>query len=178
MVARASFVAFAAVVVVAVPVTLSMLRDAFATRRWDVVRRVVVPFGAAAMVGDWDTPAGRPPLPVRLALRSVTFALLATGLVASAVSVGQAIQRSDLSRLRPFWFKATSVALVGAIAVMAVGVLGWGWLAEQYEPTAFLARSGFLSRLNFGSWLASAMLFLASAAIAVHGARAAFASGA
>jgi hypothetical protein len=203
VVARASFVALAAVVAIAIPVTLSMLRDAFTTRRWDVVRHVAVPFGAAAttlawmaaaglwaharwggpwvptpwdVVGDWDAPAGWPPLLVRLALSSVTLGLLVAGLVGSAISVGHAIQRSDLSRLRPFWFKATSVALAGAITVMAVGVLGWGWLAEQYEPTAFLARDGLFGLLSLGSWLASAMLFLASAAIAVRGAHAALAS--
>jgi hypothetical protein len=203
MVARASFVAFAAVVAIAVPVTRSMLRDAFTTRRWDVVRRVAVPFGAAGVtlawmtaaglwaharwggpwvptpwdvVGDWDQPAGWPPLPVRLALSSVTFGLLVAGLVGSAISVGQAIQRSDLSRLSPFWFKATSVALAGAITVMAVGVLEWGWLAEQYEPTTFLARYGSFGLLNLASWLASVMLFLASAAIAVRGAHVALAS--
>jgi hypothetical protein len=35
-----------------------MLRDAFATRRWDVVRRVVVPFGAAAIMLAWMAAAG------------------------------------------------------------------------------------------------------------------------
>jgi hypothetical protein len=203
MVARASFVAFAAVVAIAVPVTRSMLRDAFTTRRWDVVGRVMVPFGAVAItlawmaaaglwvharwagswvptpwdvVGDWNAPAGWPPLLVRWALSTVTFGLLVAGLVGSAVSVGQAVQRSDLSRLRPSWFKVTSVALAGAIAVMAIGVLGWGWLAEQYEPTAFVARYGLFSLPNLGSWLASAMLFLASAAVAVRGAYASLAT--
>jgi hypothetical protein len=59
---------------------------------------------------------------------------------------------------------------------MAVGVLGWGWLAEQYEPKAFLARDGLFSLPNLGSWLASAMLFLASAAVAVRGAYASLAT--
>jgi hypothetical protein len=128
------------------------------------------------VAGDWNAPAAWPPLLVRWALSAVTFGLLVAGLVGSAISVGQAIHRTDLSRLRPFWFKATSVALAGAITVMAVGVLGWGWLAEQYEPTAFLARYGLFSLPNLGSWLASAMLFLASAAIAVRGAHAALTS--
>jgi hypothetical protein len=199
---RASVVAFAAVVVVAVPVTLVMLRQAFATRRWDLVGRIAVPFGAVAItlawvavagvyaharwggswvptpwdvVGDWDPPAGWPPLTIRWVLSSVTFALLVAGLVASALSVRQAIQRSDLSSLGPLWFKATSIALAGAIVVMAVGVLGWAWFAEQYEPAAWFARYGLLNLVNVGSWLASAVLFLASAAIAVRGARTALA---
>jgi hypothetical protein len=111
-----------------------------------------------------------------LALSSVTFGLLVAGLVGSAISVGQAIQRSDLSRLRPFWFTATSVTLAGAITVMAVAVLGWGWFAEQYEPRTFVARHGLFGLLSLGSWLASAMLFLGSAAVAVRGAHAALAS--
>ncbi len=116
VVGTGSFVAFFAVVGIALPVAIRILRAAVTRRRWDVAGRVAVPFAAAAITlawiagaglwaharwggpwvptpwdvaGDWNVPTGWPPLTIRWTLSSVTFMLLSAGLIGSAVSVEQ-----------------------------------------------------------------------------------------
>ncbi len=199
LVAKSSFLAFATVVAVAVPVAFRMLRVAFTERRWDVVGRLAVPPAAALITvawmaaasiwtgthwvpmpwdvaGDWNAPADWPPLGVRWPLGAVTFVLLVVGLVASAISVAQAISRSDLTRHRPLWLKITSVTLAGSIVLMALGVVAWGWFAERDASEGFHARNGglFVST-SFASWTASCAVFVMSVVIALRGAGAAIA---
>ena len=206
VVAIGSFVAFGAVVAVAVPVVRSMMRAAVRSHRWDVVSRVAFPFGAAALTiawmlaagtwahlrwggpwvptpwdvaGAWKAPPGWPPLTMRLALSSVTFVLLVAGLIGSAISVAQAIHRSDLSGHHPLLFKATAAALAASIATMAAGITAWGWFAERDAPIAFHSGAGgSLSIVTVASWLASTAVFFASSIIALRGARSAIASSA
>lgn len=201
LVAKASWVALAVVGVLSVPIVYRMLRAAAATRRWDVVTRVVVPFVAAAVAlawlgaaglwvharwgvswvplpwdvgGDGIAPRGWPPLGVRWLLSGVTVVLLVAGLLASAMSVSQALARSDLSHLRPRSLKVGSVALASAIVVMTLGIASWGVFAERYASADFHARNGgFFVSTNFTSWAASAVAFAVSAVLAVRGARAA-----
>ena len=168
MVATSSFLAFATVLAVAVPLVASMLRDALTTRRWDIVGRLLVPFGAALVtmawmavasawtggrwvplpwdVGgalqSWPAPPDWPPLDTRLPLAVVTFVLLVAGLVVSAIAVAQAIARTNLSRHRPIWLKATSFVLASSIVLMAIGVVSWGLFAEQHAWADFHARNG------------------------------------
>jgi hypothetical protein len=203
MVTNGSFLAFVAVLAVAVPLVTSMFRVAFTTRRWDVVGRLMVPVAAALVttawmaaasawtggrwvplpwdVGgslqSWPAPPDWPPLEVRQPLAAVTFVLLVAGLVTSAIGVAQAIARSDLSRHRPIWLKVTSISLAFSIVLMAIGVTSWGLFAEQYAPADFHARNGgFFSSTNFASWMASCVVFVAAAVIAVDGARSAMTS--
>jgi len=202
LVRAGSFLALAAVAAAGLPVLAAMVRSVVATRRWDVAGRLAVPACAALVTllwmaaagmwagghwiptpwdvtGDWTAPAGWPPLTARWMLSSVTFALLAAGLIASAISVAQAIRRSDLSKHRRLWFAAQSLALAGSVAVMALGVLAWGWFAEQHAASDFHARNGGLfSSTNFVSWGASCAVFLTATLIAVRGARAASGWGA
>jgi hypothetical protein len=203
VVAKTSFLALIAVVGLALPITVRMLHIAATTRRWDAIGRVAVPFGAAAATvawmaaagfwshlrwggswvplpwdvgGDWIAPHNWPPLSVRWPLSAVTLTLLIAGLLGSAISVRQAIERTDLSRLRPLWLKVTTLSLAAFIVVMALGVTAWGIFAERYALADFHIRNGgFFVSTNIASWSASAILFVASAFMAVRGARLAIA---
>ncbi len=115
-----AFLALAAVAMVGIPVSLKMVRTAFVARPWDVVYRLLVPLRAAVVTliwmisaarltgghwartpwdvtGNWTEPSDWPSLTTRWALSSVTFVLMILGLVVSAITVKQAIGRSDLS---------------------------------------------------------------------------------
>ncbi len=197
MVEAGSLLALAAVAMVGIPVLASMMRMAFAARRWDIVSRLAVAPCAALMIlmwivtgtmlagghwaptpwdvgGGWIAPPGWPPLPARWALSSVTFLLMAAGLIVSAIGVQQAIARSDLSGHNPLRFASSSMLLAASVAVMALGVLTWGWFAQRYLASDFHARNGgFFGGTNFASWAASCFLFLAAALTAAIGARSA-----
>jgi hypothetical protein len=98
------------------------------------------------------------------------------GLVISAMSVRQAIRRSGWSQHGRLWFAVPSTLLAGSVAIMTLGVLGWGWFAEQYAVSDFHLRNGGLfSNTNFASWLASCKVFWAATVVAVKGARSALA---
>jgi hypothetical protein len=199
LIGAGSLLAFAAVAMVCIPVFLTMVEAAGAVRRWDVVRRLAVPPCAALLTltwmvatarlfgghwvatpwdvaGDWTAPADWPPLTTRWLLSSVTFVLMMTGLIVSAIAVRQAVLRSDLSKRRRLWFAAPSMLLAGSVVVMALGVLAWGRFVQQYAAFDFHARNGGLfSSTNFASWSASCVVFLAAAVTAVQGARSALA---
>jgi hypothetical protein len=183
----------------AVPIASRMLQIASVTQSRDAIRRLAVPFGAAAVTiawmvvvgfwarsqwggfwlplpwdvgGDWNSPSNWPPLSVRFPLSAVTLALLIAGLLGSGVSVGQAIARTDLSRLPALWLKVATGSLAGLIVVMALGVTSWGFFAEHYVSADFHIRNGglFLGT-NFLSWAASLVVLVGSAFIAVRAAR-------
>jgi hypothetical protein len=98
------------------------------------------------------------------------------GLLVSAISVRQAIRRSDWSKHGRVWFAALSTLLAGAVAIMTLGVLGWGLFVEQYAASDFHLRNGGLfSSTNFASWIASCVVFSAATVMAVKGARSALA---
>src|SRR5439155_22793541 len=68
--------------------------------------------------------------------------------------------------------KIPALARAGSIVMMAVGVTGWGLLADQYAPAAFQARDGgFFGSPNIVSWMGSLALFVVSAVTALRGAR-------
>jgi hypothetical protein len=198
LVRAGSFLAFAVFATVGIPLFLTMLRTAFAAQRWDVVCRLAVPPCAALVTlawmvtaarlsgghwvptpwdvtGDWTAPRDWPPLATRWALSSVTFVLMMAGIILSAISIRQAIRRSDLSKHRRLWFTAPSMLLAGSVATMALGVLTWGWFVQQYAASDFHVRNGGLfNSTNFASWMASCTVFLAATVMAVKGARSAF----
>jgi hypothetical protein len=197
LVRAGSLLALAAFAAVGIPVFLTIVRTTFAAQRWDVVCRLAV-LPCAALVtlawmvaaarlsgghwvpapwdvtGDWAAPHDWPPLATRWVLSSVTFVLMITGTVVSAISVRQAIRRSDLSMHRRLWFTAPSMLLAGSVAVMAIGALSWGWFVQEYAASDFHVRDGGLfSSTNFASWMASCIVFLAATVMAVKGARSA-----
>jgi hypothetical protein len=197
LVRAGSLLALAAFATVGIPVFLTIARTSFAAKRWDVVCRLAAPPCAALVTlawtiaaaslsgghwvptpwdvtGDWTAPHDWPPLATRWVLSSVTFILMMSGTIVSAISVRQAIRRSDLSKPRRLWFTAASMLLAGSVAVMAVGVLSWGWFVQQYAASDFHVRDGGLfGSTNFASWMASCMVFLAATVMAVKGAHSA-----
>ena|SRR5437773_4608970 len=99
------------------------------------------------------------------------------GVVVSAFSVRQAIRRCDLSRHGRLWFSVPSTLLAVSVAVMALGVLSWGWFVQRYAASDFHLRNGGLfSSTNFSSWALSSLVFLAATVAAIQGSRAALAS--
>src|SRR5262249_22190543 len=156
-----------AAVAAGLPIAWSVLRFAVSARRRDILVRLAFPLAAAVaslvwilsawkwtgghwaplpwdIAGDWTVPADWPPAPIRWVLGLVTFALLLGGLAGSAVSLRQAIERSDLSTTRvALWgwrieplqsVRVPTIIVAGSIVVMALGVAGWGLLAERYAP--------------------------------------------
>ncbi len=119
----------------------------------------------------------------RWALSSVTLILVVLGLLGSAISLKQAIERPTLSKqeltflgravsIRPLRLaKIPTVILAGWIVMMAAGVTGWGLLADQYASAAFHARDGFFGTPDNFSRMGSLALFIASAVTALRGAR-------
>jgi len=195
-----SLLAAVAVAMAGLPVLVTILRTALSNGRWDVVYRLAVPpcaalvtlawMAAAAsansshwvptpwdVTGDWTAPQNWPPLATRWALSSVTLVLMVAGTIVSAISVRQAIRRSDLSKHGRVWFTVPSTLLAGSVAVMAFGVLNWGCLVQRYAASDFHLRNGGLfSSTNFFSWALSSFLFLAATLVAIQGSRAALAS--
>jgi len=190
-VAFGSVAAFAVVSAISLPITTSIAVDAIKGRRWRTLGRIAVPFGAAFIVmiwlvvgtiitgrhwvatpwdvtGDWPAPAEWPPLAIRWTMGSVTFALLVCALAASAVAASQVIRESDFSRYRSVWFRSASLALAVSVAIMTVGVAGWGWFAQQYAAGDFHARNGGLfNSTNVFSWAASCLVFTAASVMAL-----------
>ncbi len=137
-----------------------------------------------AVTGDWTAPSGWPPLNVRWVLGSITLVLLTAGLVGSGISFKQAIRRCEFPEqrfdlfgqtwaIRPLYLARVPVLFVaGSIVVMALGVAGWGVLADKYAAIAFHARfGGLLNTSTFVSWIISVTLFAAAAAMALRSAR-------
>jgi hypothetical protein len=195
-----SLLAALAVAMVGLRVLVTILRTALSNRRWDVIYRLAVPPSAALVTlawmaaaasansshwvptpwdvtGDWTAPQNWPPLATRWTLSSVTFVLMIVGLIVSAISIRQAIRRSDLSKHGSLWFSVPSTLLAASVAVMAFGVLTWGWLVQRYAASDFQLRNGGLfSSTNFSSWALSSLVFLVATVVAILGSRAAFAS--
>lgn len=195
LVAAGSLAALVAAVALGLPALWAMVRFARSARRRDILARLAFPPCAAALILVWITAVvmktGWAPLfwdlmgqpASRWALSSVTLVLFVVGLLGSAISLRQAIQRVSLSDQHLTLFgwrvsirflqlaKIPALMLAGSIVVMAVGVTGWGLLADQYATAAFHARDGgFFGAPNIVSWIGSLALFVAAAVTALRGA--------
>lgn len=196
--AAGSVLSVAGLAVASLPIFWAMVRFAWGHRRMDIGLRLFfapVAFFLAllwivgvvacthwaplpwAVTGDWPAPANWPLLKVRWELCWVTLALLAFGVIGSAMSLRNAMALIEsaprttaptsfkwpsLHRMRTFAF----VVFVATICTMAGAAVG-GVLADSYSPNLSHARLGFVATTASVSWLVSIGLLATAAAAAL-----------
>ncbi len=209
-VAIASAVTLAAGAMACLPVLFSMLRLGSVGARRAIVWRLLFPLAALAVLVGWTfvgtmlaggrwvptpwdingqlpvVPPGWPAVHVRWILGSTTGVVLAAGMVGSALTITQALQRSRFStETLALWgrewvidpFRAARVPLLvlaGSVVIASVGAVGWGLFAQHYASTGFHDASGGAligTRSIFQGWIVSLVLFVTASAFAVRGAR-------
>jgi len=132
-----------------------------------------------AIAGDWTAPANWPPLQMRWAFGSSTAGLAFMLLIVSSISVYQAIQRTRFDAMR-FSFLHRLVAINPlrfaripgmvtsvAMAVMTIGVLVWGLIANLDATVAFHEYFGPLHTTAFVSWMGSVCVFAVASVAAL-----------
>jgi hypothetical protein len=189
IVAAGSLLALTGVLGIVILVGFSVLRFALTDRRSDILFRLCIPLCAGgavllwllggfiwngnwiplpwAITGDWAAPGNWPPIETRWLEGSISLVLMTAALVVSGIAVKQAIERSDLSRVRSDFAKPAVFVVAASIFLMALGVTGWGVLASQYAPTTFHARFGLMGTTMALSWAITCALFAASSVTAV-----------
>jgi hypothetical protein len=192
----------AAILLAGLPLAWSLLRYAVSAGRRDLLLRLAFPFAAALAFAGWVTAVVvwtgghwgaspwavaffRPDWPAagfRWTTASISAGLLVLGLAGSAVSVAQAMRRSDFPALRvsgpgarvelqPLRFAAALAPWAAAgMLLMLVSAASWGLAAIRHATTAFQASSGPLGLGAFATWLLSLMLFAAAAALSARSA--------
>jgi hypothetical protein len=202
VVALGSVLALMGAFAVLVPLVLGALRFALSQKRRDILIRLLVPPVAAialfvwvvggsfflggwapapwAIRGDWTASPLWPSLQMRWALGSFTAVLGVFLLVASSISVYQAIQRTRFDEMRfaimhrlvalhPLQFaRVPAIVTTAAISIMTVGILAWGLIANLDATAAFHAYFGPLHTTAFVSWIGSAAVFAASSIVALR----------
>jgi hypothetical protein len=133
-----------------------------------------------AIIGDWTAPADWPSLQVRWIFGSSTAALAVFLLIACSIGVYQAIQRTQFAEMR-FTVLHRIVAIhplrlaripgmvtTAAMAVMTLGVLAWGLIANLQATAAFHTYSGPMHTTVFTSWTGSLFVFAVSSVVALR----------
>jgi hypothetical protein len=192
-----------AIAVGGAPLAWSMIHHAFTTRRRDILLRLAFPFIAAFTLLGWVIAilvwtGGRwgaspwavaianpawPSEPFRSITGSVSTALLLIVFAGSAVTITQALRRSQLPVLRlsflfpgikidPLRFAAclSPAAAAGAL-IMLVSVVLWGLAASRNATGAFHEPLGPLGVSSSFSWLISVILFAVAAVFSARAAR-------
>lgn len=202
VVAAGSVLALMGAFAMLVPLVLGALRFALSQKRRDILIRILVgPVAAIALFawvvggsfflggwapapwairGDWTASTHWPSLQARWALGSFTAALAVFLLIATSISVYQAIQRTRFDEIRftildrlvalqPLQFaRVPAIVTTAAISVMTIGILAWGLIANLDATVAFHAYFGPLHTTAFVSWIASAGVFAASSIVALR----------
>ncbi len=203
VVALGSIVALMGAVAMLVPLMAGALRFAILEKRRDILLRLLAsPLAAGilagwvigaffvlgghwapapwAIAGDWTASADWPSLPLRWVLGSCTAALAVFLLIASSISIYQAIQRTRFHEMRftvlhriiaihPLRLaRVPALVTTAAMAAMTVGVLVWGLIANLDASTAFHEYSGPMHTTAFASWIGSACVFAASSIVALR----------
>lgn len=182
--------AAAAVILAGLPALVSMVGEAMSKGRLDVLGRLCVPLVSLAPVvlwmagvsawfgGHWaawpwavgGTRADWPAESVRLATGSVTALLIASGVVAAALGVTQALARSSMHAMRigvantVFELDPVRIArrlaplAVAGVTTMFVSVTLWGVVARGAAGGALEAHTGPLGITTSRAWLLSVAL--------------------
>jgi hypothetical protein len=132
-----------------------------------------------AILGDWTAPADWPPLQLRWIFGSLTAALAAFLMIACSIGVYQAIQRTQFAEVRfTAWHRIVAIhplrlakipgmITTTAMAVMTLGVLAWGLIANLQATAAFHSYSGPMRTTAFTSWTGSLCVFAVSSVVAL-----------
>ena len=133
-----------------------------------------------AITGDWIASPNWPSLQERWLLGSFSAGLAVLLMVASSIGVYQAIRRTQFEEMRftilgrvvafhPLRFaRIPGMVTAAAIGMMTLGVLAWGWIANQQATAAFHAYFGPLHTTALISWMGSACVFAASSVVALR----------
>ncbi|HXS11500.1 MAG TPA: hypothetical protein VN734_02250 [Acidobacteriaceae bacterium] len=202
LIALGSLAALAGAAAMSAPLVIASVTSAFQRHRRDILARLLVgPLAACLLVawvvggffilgghwapvpwdisGDWIPSAAWPPLHTRWIAGSITAFLAITLLIATSISLYQAIQRTPFDELRLTvrhrWLadplrlaKLPALVTVTSICAMTLGVLAWGLLACIHVPSTLLSYLGPLHTTALASWLASAAVFVAASAITLR----------
>lgn len=203
VVALGSVVALIGAIAMLVPLVVGALRFALSEKRRDILLRLLVAPSAAgilaawvtsasivlgghwapvpwAILGDWAASADWPPLQMRWMLGTFTAVFAVFLLIASSVSVYQAIQRTRFDEMRftirhrliavhPLRFaRVPGLLTTVAMLLMTIGVLAWGLIANLHATAAFHSFFGPMHTTAFASWIGSACVFAISSIIALR----------
>ena len=133
-----------------------------------------------AITGDWIASPNWPGLQERWLLGSFSAGLAVLLMVVSSIGATQAIRRTRYEEVR-FTILGRVVAFhplrlaripgmvtAAAIGMMTLGVLAWGWIANQQATAAFHAYFGPLHTTALISWMGSACVFAAASVVALR----------
>ncbi len=172
-----SLALLAAGIAIAAPVLFAILRE----RRLDMLRRIALPLGAAAILLLWIAgvfacthwpplpwtvfnPPGAPPRQIRWILAAVTLALLGWLFESAAAALKHVIAHCEFSQ-SVGRIKLAMLALAASILVMTIMAAGWGLLANYYTRDAFVGAGTYVY------WSVVLSVLLAASASAIQSAR-------
>lgn len=199
VVAIAAILAAIGVVSIAIPLYRSMLSYAWRQRSRDNLALLSVPFvgigilllwgvgGLAYTGGQWvpnpwailsvgGAPSVWPSLHERWICGIISVVLCAAVLIASAISIQQAIRRTDFDLSHKTGFRGqnrtgilASLMVTSCTLVMSLSVLIWGVFIERDFPNIFHQRFGLLDVTAADSWAISLCLFVFASVASIHG---------
>jgi hypothetical protein len=198
-VAAAAILCGIGVLAIAIPLYRSMLSYARKQHRRDILALLAVPFlgigilvlwggaGVAFTGGRWapspwailaegSAPLFWPSLPVRWICGIISVALCAAVAISSAISMQQAIRRTDFEPSHRADLRgqsrsaiAASLLVTGCTLVMSLSVLLWGVFIERDAPAIFHQRFGLLDGTAADSWAISLCLFVLASIFSIRG---------
>jgi hypothetical protein len=170
-----AFTALLAVLVAGVPIAVSAVRAALATKRWRLLTLFAVPplslvlwLGAGALTvrltpGDFVSK----PLALRLVVGSVFVGGFGLAAVASAAAISMLVIRAGVSD-RLFRFARVPALIAACAMVVMVGAaVMWGVAARAADPGLFSENNGLLASNTTVSWVLIVALMASAAVIAV-----------
>jgi hypothetical protein len=171
----ASLVALAAMVAAGAPIGLAVVRQALGGRRelrwplalvgvsvvWFAGELALLAFQAHSSPGPNAHMAGGAGF---YAWSSTTLAAVVLGVAAAAT----AVRRAELGLALLRFAAIGSMVVAGAMVVMLIAIVGWGFALRSADPALFNSHEGIRSGSTAGTWLAIVVVMAAASAVAVR----------